>query len=49
MDSEFKKRFLHNLDKYFPGAVLGMFDVSARPCVPSDLCRPLAEICPHGG
>ena len=32
-----------------PRAVLGMFDVSARPCVPSDLCRPLAEICPHGG
>lgn len=35
-----------------PRAVLGMFDVSARPCVPprcAHLRRPLAQVRPYGG
>ncbi len=35
-----------------PRAVLGMFDVSARPCVSreyADFCCSLAKICPHVG
>ena len=40
----------HELQSKRPCAVLGMFDVSARPCVSSEVLsfHPIAKICSNG-